>query len=226
MRIIADKHDYYDKCISFGVDPTIVYVRKPGEEQLKRWPFPWMLDIDIGLSFTHYVIGFCGKIYPCIRTGTSRYGDQNEIITIEKFCYTEKDIDSFVRANANKKQLAKFYGEDRRVTPIQALLAKFFAECKRQQDAFKAMFEERRSPVFVARQPHIRRWGEFTVEWDVLLKEYEFYRVFDFTRAFQEVFMFMGNLAQPQKPMPVISDEAKVQAHGMDKWSFRRPPGT
>lgn len=106
-------------------------------------------------------------------------------------------------------------------------LAQFFDECKKQQDSHKALFEDKRCPIFVA---HWSRWTwqrrkNSIIEYNALLRPYEFFRVFDPYTAFQEIAMFMSNLAIPQDPMPVIPDELKAHSRGFDEWSFRRPPG-
>ena len=42
--------------------------------------------------------------------------------------------------------------------------------------------------------------------------------------AYQEIQMLLGNLAQPNKPIPEIPDKDMVSIKGFDKWSFRKPP--
>jgi hypothetical protein len=86
------------------------------------------------------------------------------------------------------------------------------------------MFEEKRCPVFVAQASS--RYSSGTIEWNALLNQHDFMRVFDPYTAFQEIEMFMSNLAIPQKPMPVIPDELKAESKGFDKWSFRKLPAS
>lgn len=38
--------------------------------------------------------------------------------------------------------------------------------------------------------------------------------------AYQELEMFFGNLARPNKPIPEILDKDMVSIKGFDKWSF------
>ena len=96
----------------------------------------------------------------------------------------------------------------------------FFDKCAKQQNQHEKMFTEKRCPIFVATRN--RCCGE--IEWNAMLKQCEFFRVFDPYTAFQEIAMWVGNLAVPQKPIPVISDKMKVQTHGFNEWSFRKPP--
>jgi len=54
------------------------------------------------------------------------------------------------------------------------------------------------------------------------LADIEFYRVMPTWQAFQELSMFLGNIAAPNNPMVVISDQSMIAKHGFDKWSFRK----
>jgi hypothetical protein len=56
-----------------------------------------------------------------------------------------------------------------------------------------------------------------------LLKNYEFYKVFDTFQAFQEISMFMGGvLGAGEKEITVVADKYKIAQHGFDKYSFRK----
>jgi hypothetical protein len=59
-----------------------------------------------------------------------------------------------------------------------------------------------------------------------LLKDYEFYKVFDTFQAFQEVQMFLsGVLGRGEKEIVEVQDKYKITQHGFDyKWSFRKKP--
>ena len=55
------------------------------------------------------------------------------------------------------------------------------------------------------------------------LYQYEFYRVMDSYTAYQELSMYIGGRASPEKPIPAIDDVTLAQAKGFDKFSFRKP---
>ena len=118
----------------------------------------------------------------------------------------------------HKSETMKGWGRD---VHDRKRFQKFFREIREEQDKHEKMFEQH--PVFVAYR--VGRKGLTQIIFNDLLRKYEFMRVKDPYTAFQELFMYMSNLAKPEKPMPVIADEMKIQAHGMNKWSFRRPPG-
>jgi len=58
-----------------------------------------------------------------------------------------------------------------------------------------------------------------------VLKDYEFYKIFDSYQAFQEIQMFIsGVLGSKEKDIIMIEDKYKIASHGFDKWSFRKEP--
>jgi len=97
----------------------------------------------------------------------------------------------------------------------------FFEECEKQKEQHGKYFEE--FPIFVAHFGSGWR-AERKIEYNACLKEYEFYRMVDTYTAFQEVAMFWGGLAQPNRPTPEVTDKDMVTAKGFNKWSFRKEP--
>lgn len=56
------------------------------------------------------------------------------------------------------------------------------------------------------------------------LADVSFYLKVDHFQAFQEVAMFLGNIAAPDRIPVNIEDKYRVQQHGFDRYSFRRRP--
>lgn len=233
MRIIADKKDYYDCVQAHGQDQTLLYIRKPEEIEYSSgysgsrgpvWPFPslyrwffWRGDFSVDQHF----VGFCGKIYPILDIWTWKTGKDKGTK-----CFNIEDVDEFVEehfANADKD---RYHGRNRRRwrwrwgSTIRKDIAKFFADCQKKQDSFLHMFEEKHCPIFVATFTQSRH-GHIT--YNALLRPYDFVRIFDPYSAFQEISMFLGSMAMPEKEMPIVPNELKIQKRGFDKWSFRRP---
>jgi hypothetical protein len=56
-----------------------------------------------------------------------------------------------------------------------------------------------------------------------MLKDYEFYRVFDTYQTFQEISMFLGGvLGTNEDGGNVVDDKHRFSQRGFDKWSFRK----
>lgn len=221
MRIIAKEQDYYDCVQAHGQDRTLVYIRQPEEEEIERgkWPFPSMYAWFSNHGIDQYIIGFCGKIYPMLELST--FGAKSQK------CFNIDDVNAFVNKNMKAKQKRLYRGQRQRwwhgIGNRRIDFLKFFEECREKQDSYAKLFADKRCPVFVARYS---QWvSGSTITYNSMLRPYDFVRMFDPYSAFQEISMFMGAMAMPEKEMPIISDELKAHSRGFNKWSFRRPPG-
>lgn len=205
MRIISKSHDYYDSVqrSSFSREPLFVRDYKEEKFEFKdHFPIPWGL---VRTNAHIYMIGFCGKLYPLLIF----YKSYN-LETYKYCCYEYDDAKEFFEKFYSRRDLA--VARDRYYPVIQ----RFFEEAKLVSPAsfnFKA-------PIFVATY---RTYGG-EIKWNATLSQYEFYRVLPPYQAFQELEMYLCNLATPMKEIPKISDEILCEAKGFDKYSFRKAP--
>lgn len=59
------------------------------------------------------------------------------------------------------------------------------------------------------------------------LSDVEFFRCLEPYQAYQEISMFLGNLAAPERKTVVIEDKYRIEQHGFDlKQSFRKRPAS
>ena len=238
MLIISKKKDYYDGVVgTMGIDKTIVYNRdtielenrdmpkifkgKEGYWGIRREnPFHALGYINIKKEYSHicdehayFIIGFCGKLY----IGWKLY---REIDTTDHSITTEISYDTNYMTTILEEKGWHGYLRDS-INYINAYNALF-------------IFRDLKAPVFVydgdfgrttfdkTRSLYNRHQPKFFV--NPLLKDYEFYKVFDTFQAFQEVSMFMGGvLGAGEKPISEVADKYKITQHGFDyKWSFRK----
>lgn len=227
MRIISKKRDYYDSIQAMGQDRTLVYVREEKHEKLENWPFPWInvfLPPAAKTPWTEtFIVGFCGKLYPVLKWHDSHGGVED----VATFLNTIEDVDKYLEARIKPQ-----YFEDYKAKSYHRHLTwpwnlnrltfeRFFEACA--VGDYGKWFDKYRSPIFVA----TRRWGDGEIVYNGLLRPLEFMRVFDPFRAFQEISMWLGSLATPQKPIPEWDDATKIEAHGFDvKYSFRKEPSS
>jgi len=236
MRVISEFRDYYDVVQAQGQDQSLLYVRKERTVVIKNedFPFPYMLHYGgmywgfrrlISPIMRQYIIGLCGKIYPVIHLSSSR--DNNKA-----WCHKLEDVDVFIEANFKKKEVAEYYlpHNSRKVTVKvwdssvrRYLFDKFFKECEAKKEAFQEMFIQERCPIIVGAWRSARS-KDTKIVYNACLKDYEFFRVIEPYTAFQEIAMFMGNLAVPLKEIPKIPDLVMVSAKGFDEFSFRKQP--
>lgn len=85
MKIISTFKDYYDSSISFGIDPTLIYPREKVVRPIKETrgnttepKYPHLYCI-YGLESQVYIIGFCGKLYPCVKVGDDFHYSEDSI---------------------------------------------------------------------------------------------------------------------------------------------------
>jgi len=239
VYIICKKKDYYDGVAgTTGIDKSIVYDRQiiefdrgvfpkefggyVGVSNPKLMIFGKLNNVDVKpelrIVYPHispFIIGFCGKLY----VGWKLY----EIGTTNKKSYLiEEFITTISYDNDNIKKLVKpYYWRGNFEDDLNYILS---------YDPIE-MFRELNTPVFV----YDHDYGRTDIEkyWrdkpkfiiNPLLKEYQFYKVFDAVQAFQEISMFLGGvLGNREKEIVNVEDKYKITQHGFDKWSFRKEP--
>jgi hypothetical protein len=233
MRIISKSKDYYDCIMAHDQDRETLYVREPAKIDMSEafgwgtWIFPRFYPDNPypgSSAFRQHIIGFCGNIYPALEF---EWGGQCT------FCYSLDAVDAWFRQHvggaAFEQYTAGRTSHRSRYRPAftHAHFQDYFRRCEEDKGKFAQLFIDRRSPIFAAH--HEVRSGDrvpkLTMEWNALLKPYEFFRKFDVNQAYQELRMYISNMAFPDKPIPQLSNEdlAASKGHG-DKYSFRKAP--
>ena len=234
MRIISRFHDYYDSVMKMGQDRELVYLRHEAIEELKQGPaFPICKATSHRTNYTSplvqfndYIIGFCGKIYGvvCARYWPFAAGKQ-----IEAICFNIGDLDNYVQQNFKKKQVEEYFHPEKTSWKThhwnyycqRKFFLDFFAEVEKQHTAHETFFIEKTCPIFIFDHSVPK-----TFKKNACLKDLEFFRVIDPFQAFQQLQMYLGGLASPEKKIPEVSNADMIVAKGFDKWSFRKPPST
>jgi hypothetical protein len=235
MRIVSKKKDYYDGVQGLGQDLDLVYIRDPKEVKVPYWPFtssPGGYSWSASPIASHqHVVGFCGTLYSVLQMFPPynyRAGAMSSD-KIEYMCHTIADVDAFMTKFLNEKQLEAYHGGKKSRTSSfgwnRFSYERFYENFEKAKDTHKKLFEENRSPIFVSTRMGRDSNGPFTITFNALLRKYDFARVKDPYTAFQDIRMYLSNMAMPERPIPQLSNEdmAHSKGHG-DKWSFRRPP--
>lgn len=243
MYIISKKKDYYDGVAgTTGIDKTIVYDRQivelekdeiPNEFKKRGFftnsrdreknPLYLLSNADINKKYkaiyprgAYYIIGFCGKLYIGWKfySYKENYHEYLDNINIS-FNYNINEIKEILEEKS-------FWG--------------VVADQINYIQNFDAMdwFRKFNTPCFIYDHDYGRRhldekyWRGNNVQKFIinpLLKEYEFFKVFDSFQAFQEISMFLsGVLGNKEKDIVQVADKYKIAGHGFDKWSFRKEP--
>jgi hypothetical protein len=216
LRVISNFHDYYDGVQKLGQDLSLIYNRVEIIEKFMNNTFPYLRGWNRfynskSIGFDSKIMGFCGKIYPLILIGEetiSPYYTMDEIDLKVKSLVKERDYRDYI-----KGKYVSYLSLNRKS------IIKFFNDVKRQQNNYLNLFLEHRSPIFIT---NLRIHFDSEIIYNCSLKKFKFYRVFDAYSAFQEISMFIGNLAVPLKPIPEIKNADLIIAKGFDKFSFRK----
>ena len=238
MYIISKKKDYYDGVAgTTGIDKTIIYDRQIIEVDEKDYPkvfrkySPWTNrepSSFVKLSNTHikkelrgvyedtrpFIVGFCGKLY----VGWKLYNEGKELPIGGRELITTITYD-----NENIKELVELHSWDGNFEDNLNYVLTY--------DPIE-FFRGFNSPVFIhdsdyGRKDFDRRWPHYNPKFFInpLLKEYQFYKIFDAVQAFQEIQMFLsGVLGNKEKDIVEVQDKYKITQHGFNKWSFRKEP--
>jgi len=245
MYIISKKKDYYDGVAgSTGIDKTIVYDRQiiEVEEQdipeIFRKKYRWTEDKGhpfymLGNTHTkkeyqkkyphdaYFIVGFCGKLY----IGWKFY-DVDEFTQEYDNVLTTLTYDlDFIRMILEPKGWWNNNLQDNIDYVINYNAMDLFR--KLNAPCFVYDHDYNRTHVDMSRRRNYWNWNGDTQKFIInpLLKDYEFYKVFDTFQAFQEISMFMGGvLGNREKDIVVVEDKYKIAQHGFDKWSFRKMP--
>lgn len=226
MRIISKKHDYYDCIQKYGQD-DILYIRDEKEVKI-NFTFnsisEYIGSSDRGFSLHNQLIGFCGKLYPCIYLRYPRYGDKGT-------CYYSMELlDNHIQKIFPK--LAKEFDKKSRryfrrysktwQSSIRDEINGYFEWFNQQENKAKLVILNKMFDLAPLFSVHYHSYNESLIILNCMLRNYEFYKVFDVQRTFQELQMWMSNIAKPIKPLPRIDDVTMAEAKGYDKFSFRK----
>jgi len=230
------KKDFYDGVVgTTGIDKTIVYDRqiieveennipKIFQRKTGYWGLRYRENSFHSLNYypikkeyqkfydkqAYFIVGFCGKLYIGWKLYHVKTEYPHEIITTIK--YDNKYIKTILEPKSWHGIL-----EDN----INNILT---------FDALQ-LFRDFNTPVFIYDSDYNRSFldsnhGSNNPKFFInpLLKDYEFYKVFDTFQAFQEIQMFLsGVLGNKEKEIVEVADKYKIQQHGFDyKWSFRK----
>lgn len=206
MKIISNFYDYYDCVMKTSFDPDLVYIRNEQEEILEREPCGLLSYFLSPYNLFPFIIGFCGKIY----AGYKKYyclGEATKKMGVDIYFDEESAVKSIPLKDQKQKKF-KY---------ILRAIKSFFDIPKRPQIYLK--FFRNNCPIFIIEN--------FSKECKLIknarLKPFEFYRIFDVYQTFQELQMYLGGLARPEKNTNDIPDKYLIEGKGFDtKWSFRK----
>lgn len=216
MRIISKFKDYYDSCqdhldtyVWERETEFIPFKRQHGSQAIEAKLFEY-INRWAGADTTKQIVGFCGKLYPRLVL--------NDPKTFNKKIYFEsleqvKQNEHLYFSNHWSNSITKFLN----LEEIEPFVKSFFYTYKCPIFVFGIPSQE----ILVDRY----RDAEIGLILNPNLKEFEWQKKFDSWQTYQEIEMFLkNNLVEDATDKIKIEDKYKIEAHGYDKWSFRKMP--
>ncbi len=228
MKLISKHHDYYDGLVRCTInDPTYVFVRKKEELPCEKYYLHRPDDYEVGkyrYRLYYGLIGFCGTLYPYVNIDKSKVNPHSYARETESFyCYTMDELE-LIMPMGDMKNYRKSYRSFNVLSNIKSWFAQEDnisyrkKKCKWIHDKL-ALFENHTMAYFSV------EWmdGKFVIYKYPILKDLQFYKVFDCATAFQKIEQYLTNeLVKPDKIEIEISDELKRDTHGFDEKSFKK----
>lgn len=192
---------------------------------------------SLDLVIRKRVIGFCGKLYPVLwaQETERHYGGDADVVHTA-FCYDIEALDEFVAKHYSTHNVERYaatgikgkaryrYKNGTLQTGLREKLVNWMETARNLPAA--QLFAQFKVPIFMI-GPHEHMWKKVVVfTLNPRLADYKFFSVVDIHSAYQELSMYYGNIAQPNRPIPDVSDADMVIAKGFDKWSFRKEPSS
>lgn len=206
MRIISSFKDYYDSLQSHS---DLVFHRNPQKINMNRDESKVVCEVFNKINlldrrlFHQFLVGFCGKIYPAISF-------KNEFKS--EVCFDRESFNNLVKVNFSSDEQEDYFRSS-----FQKTIANFFE--KKGDSCCSSLFEKYQSPIFII----YSSGTSCQLIVNPCLREIGFFRLFSSYQAYQEVFMFVSNLASPEKPIPEIDNDIMIEAKGFNlQTSFRK----
>lgn len=205
MRIISDFKDYYDNVQGVMFNSDTLFIRKR------------TADIPLNLKtngMNHMcVIGFCGKLYPLFKYNSvdiSNYGCKKDVNN--NGYYITYNLEEVEEIYLERYKSRYYYKPD-----IQGKIAEILNDIEQNK-----LFAKYNTPIFVVEFNGLVSDYKWCVNITPCLKNYNFQTQKDTYTTFQDIVMWLNNIALPDNPPQISDDNIIRDAKGFDKWSFKK----
>lgn len=242
MRIISKFRDYYDVIQGHGADSRLVMVREErlvtdkdaGYKQILNYYAPVLRervessydrsDLRYYANYDRYynpikdwwrlqvgfkIVVFCGKPYPVFIT--ERESKREAFKKDIRFIYDLQELNALVKEHEGNdlfERPSKWRARSWALEAYEHAMSKSWAD----------VATEYKAPIMLVQSKHL-----LTIYPE--LKKIQFYKKMEPWQAYQELSMFMGNIASPDNTPVTVSDKDRAAQHGFDmKYGFRKRP--
>lgn len=247
MKIISKFKDYYDGLSSHDAS-TGVYERTTKEIPVDWIGYANSCIGDEYYELSTGLVGFCGKVYPYVKY---KYRLKNNVKG-SGFAYTLQEYEAVLKIikkitpsryhwmggcnifdpYSKKSKTSKCWFEKDFQTLIDGLPNWKTSTSGRTPEYVKLedVYYDHKVPYFALERSTREEWTahgwqqQFKLTLNPRLLDYGFQGILDPFTAHQEIEMFMNNqIVRPDDPyIEPVSDKIKAEAHGFNKFSFRK----
>lgn len=178
------------------------------------------------------VILFGGTLYPCarVRVYEKKFPSyrsepiEEDLADSERFIYGAPELHRILTAELGDGM------DDKKTVPFWHRRGRHQEAAGTVEQLWDAFFAQgnRRRADGLAQELHVAAAVYCPVralfELNPKLADYQLYRVLSPEQALQELEMFLGNLAMPERHTVEIEDKYRIPQHGFDARSFRKDP--
>lgn len=241
MRIISKHKDYYDRAMQHGQDQSVVFVRDNQDVEFALQPKNIRDALRPSLhanskdnkkgttvSFKAFIVVFCGKLYRGVHINR-KTKDLNKVFDLgieeQKAFYDYAELSDYLGQydlKLSEEASYRMYASDRIIENCKSYLSR-----QGTNELYDFAIENRYVVLTSADADWSDRYNykrEITLTANGFLDKFQFYRVMDAFTTYQEIDMFVSGTLPQSTAMPItISDKDRIQQHGFDKYSFRKP---
>lgn len=214
MKIISPFTDYYDTAAFHGNDPHLLYMRKPQIYNVSTsvyWPAvaadmavpSWMRKQPSDIPKTHKIFGFAGRVFMLAFKIAGKYHEEF-IASVEVLEITDK------YTSDDLLKLFSTYGPS-------------WIKCAIVNGEMP-LFNRQDTKIGIHNLCFGRGYDEVVIS-NPSMKFCYMQHLVSPAEAYIEMERFISNLARPEKPIPQMSNDIKIEQHGFDKFSFRSNKG-
>lgn len=228
MKIKSKFKDYYDGVNKLHTDEPL-FVRNTAE-----YIIPWKRDkynvpienttdslaelMRFMMELHHFsptykvdacVLAFCGRVYTAVERVALSVANRDSVDGMERswFWKPSAELLALVKSRTHANQAS-----------AEALVDTWSEHQGEQDPKLLALQLAAAAPIVLMQIVHMNY--EFTVS--PMLRPMGFAKIVPPQQAWQELSMFFGTIAMPEKATVTISDRDRHAQHGFDKHSFRR----
>jgi hypothetical protein len=203
MRIISEFKDYYDCISQYGINSDLLYIRKSEEYSIKNLEIPLS---NYNKKFFRPVkltlLMFCGKSYPLY--SLSSYHHRGGFSCSKKECY----------------RFPQSWESSRNIDSINKEIDIYFDYVETNGSKLSKQLEYINIPCFMVEYYIYDNIGDVTT--NVNLKMLDFQKIKPPNEAFQDIQIYLSKIAKPEKTIPEMDNQTKIDSRGFNKFSFRR----